>query len=267
MSAPLPSLSDTTVVVTGALGLLGRHLCRRFADAGATVVVSDLDGAACRGFASELPRSLPMAMDVTDASSIDDLAREVERTVGPIGILVNNAALNDRVEDDDPMAQMTFDRFPRERFSRTLEVNVTGVFLACQRIGSAMARRGRGSIVNIASTYGVVAPDPALYREDDGTTTFHKAAAYPASKAAVIALSRFLAAHWGAQGVRVNALSPGGIENGQPRPFIERYARRTPLGRMASADEIARAAVFLASDAASYVTGTNLLVDGGWTCW
>jgi NAD(P)-dependent dehydrogenase (short-subunit alcohol dehydrogenase family) len=185
-----------------------------------------------------------------------------------IDVLVNNAAIDDKLIEAGPgEVGGRFEDYPLEQFRRILDVNVAGVFACCKQLGSVMAERGRGSIINVASTYGVVAPNQDLYVGPDGRQRFFKSAAYPASKGAVLQLTRFLAAYWGRRGVRVNALSPGGVEAGQDAHFRQRYAERTPLGRMARASDYAGALVFLASEASAYMTGANLIVDGGFTIW
>ena len=270
------SLAGRVAVVTGAAGLLGRRHCAALAAAGAHVVATDLSAGAAAAVASSLFRpdadsdvdALGWACDITKPESVTGLRDVVLKRFGRLDVLVNNAALNEKVES--PLAAgevLRFENFPLDLWKSSLDVNVTGTFLCCQILGGEMARRGTGTIVNIASTYAMVAPDQSLYRQPDGTQTFFKSAAYPTTKGAVLALTRFLAAYWGRAGVRVNALSPGGVENGQDAGFIARYAERTPLGRMADASDYEGALVFLASDASSYMTGANLVVDGGWTAW
>jgi NAD(P)-dependent dehydrogenase (short-subunit alcohol dehydrogenase family) len=267
------SLRGRTAVVTGAVGLLGREHCQALGEAGAAVVITDLDEAACSAFARELAaRDIPalaVPADITDARSLEGLRDAAIARFGAIDVLVNNAAIDDKVVPGEPAAVegSRFENYPLDRWRRSIDVNVTGTFLACQVLGSEMARRGRGSVINVASTYGVVAPDQGLYQGPDGAQRFFKSAAYPTSKGAVLALSRYLATYWAKAGVRVNSLSPGGVEAGQDEHFVASYARRTPLGRMADKSEYRGAVVFLASDASSYMTGANLVVDGGWTTW
>jgi NAD(P)-dependent dehydrogenase (short-subunit alcohol dehydrogenase family) len=265
------SLRERTAVVTGAVGLLGREHCLALAEAGASVVVTDLDAAACEAFARELQardvRALGVAADITDRQSLEQLRDAALERFGAIDVLVNNAAIDDKVVVGAGIEGSRFENYPLERWRRSLDVNVTGTFLCCQVLGGEMARRGRGSIVNVASTYGVVAPDQGLYQGPDGAQRFFKSAAYPTGKGAVIAFTRYLATYWAKAGVRVNALSPGGVEAGQDAHFVQSYGRRTPLGRMADKSEYRGAIVFLASDASSYMTGFNLVVDGGWTAW
>lgn len=266
-------LEGSVAVVTGACGLLGRQHVRALRRAGAHVVAVDLDQGACRQLAGGLAREQPgpgrllgVAADVTRPDTLHRLRELVLDELDRIDVLVNNAAIDDKFESPAAGAELSaFERYPLQLFQRSLEVNVTGTFLPCQVLGSLMAERGRGSIVNIASTYGLVAPDQSIYRRPDGSQPFHKSAAYPAAKGAILSFTRFLAAYWGHRGVRVNSISPGGVENGQEAYFIQNYGARTPLGRMARPEELQGALVFLASDASSYVTGANLVVDGGWT--
>jgi NAD(P)-dependent dehydrogenase (short-subunit alcohol dehydrogenase family) len=263
------SLKNKIAVVTGALGLLGKQHCFALSEVGANVIVCDLDDKACRSFAASLPESgLGIASDITDINSVRELRNKVLLEFGKIDILVNNAAINDMFENPAMAAELSmFENFPLESFQKSLDVNVTGTFICSQVLGTEMAKVGKGSIINIASTYGVVAPDQSIYKDEQGNQKFFKSASYPVTKGAVISFTKFLAAYWGSKGVRVNALSPGGVENKQDSYFINNYSHKTPLGRMAHPEDYKGALVFLASDASSYMTGANLIVDGGWTAW
>jgi NAD(P)-dependent dehydrogenase (short-subunit alcohol dehydrogenase family) len=270
MTAATFSLQGKVAVVTGAAGLLGRQHVRALASAGALVVGLDRDETALAELAglANGGEVRPYLGDVTDPGSMASLRAVIYQELGRLDILVNNAALDDKVgAPAQNGAEAGLEHYPLDQWRRMLDTNVTGVFLPCQVLGSAMADARSGSIINIASTYGLVAPDPSLYLRADGSRPFLKSPAYPTSKGAVIALTRYLAAYWGDRGVRVNALAPGGVANGQDPFFIENYSRRTPLGRMAAPNEYQGALLFLASDASSYTTGATLVVDGGFTAW
>lgn len=260
-------LTNKTAIVTGALGLLGKEHCRALAEAGANVVVADVNEAASIAFATELGKNhLGVGVDVTSETSLKTALHKILAHFGTIDVLVNNAAINDMFENPAMAKELSaFENYPVEAFRKSLEVNVTGVFLCSQVFGTVMAQQGSGSIINIASTYGMVGPDQSIYRNQAGEQTFYKSAAYPATKGAVINFTRFLAAYWGKNGVRVNTLSPGGVENSQDSFFIQNYSAKTLLNRMAQPNDYRGAIVFLASDASAYMTGANLVVDGGWT--
>jgi NAD(P)-dependent dehydrogenase (short-subunit alcohol dehydrogenase family) len=263
------SLKGKVVLVTGALGLLGSEFCKAFSEADASVVVTDLNDDKCSKYASQLGENhLGIGADITKKFDVEKLIKEVINHYGRVDVLVNNAAINDKYEEPNSAAELSrFENYPLELWQRSLEVNITGTFLTCQVVGSRMAEQGRGSIINIASTYGVTAPDQSLYKDPDGIQKFYKTAAYPVTKGAVISFTKFLAAYWGNRGVRVNSLSPGGVQNNQDKFFIDSYSARTPLGRMASVNDYNGALLFLAGDASAYMTGHNLIVDGGWTIW
>lgn len=262
-------LEGKVALVTGATGLLGREHCRALREAGARVVVADMNETACAAFAAELGGdAFPCAFDVTDKNSVLAARDLVLARAGRIDVLVNNAAVNDQFEKPELAGELSkLENYPVAQWRRMIDVNVTGAFLCAQVFGESMAIAGRGSIINIASTYGVVAPNQSLYRDEAGRQSFYKSPAYSVSKGAVISLTTFLASYWGEKGVRVNTLSPGGVENRQEEFFVKNYSERTPLKRMAQPTDYHGAIVFLASDAAGYVTGANLIVDGGFTIW
>jgi len=251
MAPPSQSpLAGAVAVVTGASGRLGPVWIAALAAAGATVVGLDLQEA-----------DGVLAADVTDRPALDVALRRIEAEHGTPTVLVNNAGID---QPPDPAAGGAE---TLEAFRRTVDVNLAGTFNAIQAFGPAMVDAGRGSIVNLGSLYATVAPEPRFYDHLPGDPPFLKPAAYGASKAGVLNLTRYFARLWGPHGVRVNAISPGGVWRQQPEQFHDRYRARTPLGRMATEEDLKGAAAYLASDLSSYVTGHNLVVDGGWTTW
>lgn len=268
------SLKGKVAIVTGSLGLIGKNHCHALLEAGADVTVTDIDGKQCEAFAAELSENFPSSKvygfgaDITSPVEVEKLRDFALLKLGSIDILVNNAAINDKFEDPAALfEQSKFENYPLDLWNKSISVNVTGMFLCSQIIGKVMADNGKGSIINVASTYGIVAPNQDLYIDAHGVQKFYKTPAYPVTKGAVIAFTKFLAAYWGAKGVRVNTLTPGGVENNQDEFFISEYSRRTPLKRMAQPTDYIGALVYLASDASSYMTGANLVVDGGFTIW
>jgi len=269
MSSELFSLKNKVAIVTGALGLIGKNHCAALSDAGANVMVADIDEKECKKFAESLStKSIGVGCDITNPESVKKLKNMILKDLGKIDILVNNAAINDMFENPAAATEHSmFENYPLELWQKSLDVNVTGTFLCSQILGTEMAKAGKGSIINIASTYGIVAPNQSIYKKEDGTQNFYKSASYPVTKGAIISFTKFLAAYWGNKGVRVNTLSPGGVENGQEKYFINNYSQLTPLGRLAKPTDYKGALIFLASDASSYMTGANLVIDGGWTAW
>jgi NAD(P)-dependent dehydrogenase (short-subunit alcohol dehydrogenase family) len=253
MTDPLFDLSGRVAVVTGGLGQLGSVYVDGLRERGMTVAVWDVD--------ADEP------VDVTDRASIEAATERLVAESGVPHLLVNNAAID--TPPDAPAEEVgPFETYPEASFDRVMDVNVKGTLLCCQVVGAAMAGEGRGSIVNISSIYGLLSPQQGVYefRRQAGET-FVKPVAYSVSKSAVLNLTRYLATYWAKQGVRVNTLTLAGIASEQPAEFVEAYTARVPLGRMARAEEALGAIVFLASDASSYMTGANLVVDGGWTAW
>jgi NAD(P)-dependent dehydrogenase (short-subunit alcohol dehydrogenase family) len=254
MTDDLFSLRDRIAVVTGGAGQLGREIVRGLEERGARVAVFDT--------AAERFR-----VDVTERDMLESATAEVVREWGTPHVLVNAAAL-DSPPDAPPEEVGPVESYPEASFDRVMDVNVKGTFLACQVIGSRMAQEGRGSIVNVSSIYGMLSPVQELYDfRRQGGEEFYKPIAYSVSKSAVYNLTRYLATYWAKSGVRVNTLTLAGVANEQPQEFVDAYSARMPLGRMADVREVVGPVVFLASDASSYVTGANVVADGGWSAW
>jgi len=264
-------LADDIAVVTGALGNLGPIWIEALLEAGASVFALDLAGSTASGPFAELQsrfnetRLQLGGADVRDRQSLEAACKDCIAAFGVPTILVNNAGI------DRPPAKSSrgyrLEEIPLEENRAIFEVNTLGLFQVTQVFGARMAEAGRGSIINIGSLYASVSPDERFYDHIPGDPPFLKPPAYGASKAAVVNLTRYLATLWASRGVRVNALSPGGVLGGQDDEFKRKFCNRVPLGRMATAEDLHGPLLFLASQASAYVTGTELVVDGGFTAW
>ncbi|MBJ6359978.1 SDR family NAD(P)-dependent oxidoreductase [Paenibacillus sp. GCM10012307] len=264
-------LSGKTAIVTGGLGILGRRFGAALAAHGAQVAIADLDEDEADGFARELeqnygPVCIGVGCDVSDPDSVARMTDKVAEELGGIDILLNNAASK---SDDLEQFFSPFETYSLAQWKKVMSVNVDGMFLAAQAVGNRMLKQNRGgSMIQMSSIYGLLGPDERIYEGSRYLgTAINTPAVYSASKAAVVGLTNHLAARWAPFGIRVNTLTPGGVESGQNSQFVERYSARVPLGRMGQPDELAGAAIYLASDASSYVTGHNLYVDGGLHAW
>jgi NAD(P)-dependent dehydrogenase (short-subunit alcohol dehydrogenase family) len=266
---PLFSVEDRVIVITGGVGMLGRQFVGALLARGAKVAVFDAaDAGEARSRFGEPSADATLRfiqVDVADRASVEAAFEQVQEVWGTPHGLINAAAID---APPDSAATGPFETYPIDLWDRIMAVNVRGVMVCCQVIGGAMAQAGRGAIVNVASIYGLVSPDQSLYdyRRARGEV-FYKPVAYAASKSALYNLTRYLATYWSRNGVRVNTLTPGGVFADQENAFLEAYNRRVPMGRMARRDELDGAIVFLLSDASSYMTGANLVIDGGWTAW
>jgi NAD(P)-dependent dehydrogenase (short-subunit alcohol dehydrogenase family) len=266
-------LSGDVVAITGGAGLLGEQHAHAVAGAGGIPVLLDLDDAAAERKAGEVAAAhgvdaSGLRCDVTSRDSVEAALAAVLERHGRLDALVNNAARNPKVESGTGEWSRLED-FPIEEWDADVAVGLTGAFICSQVFGGELARRGRGAIVNVASDLAVIGPDQRLYRRDDLPDDRQpvKPVTYSVVKSALVGLTRWLATYWADAGVRVNAISPGGVYTGQPDEFVARLTQLIPMGRMAQPDEYLGAIVFLCSDASAYMTGQNLIVDGGRTAW
>jgi NAD(P)-dependent dehydrogenase (short-subunit alcohol dehydrogenase family) len=269
-SGELFSLANKVVVVTGGAGLLGQVFCQALVDVGAHVAIVDLNLESAETVAkrinkSEAQKVVAFGSDITSPESVTQMVANVVKQLGRIDVLVNNAAskgssLNAFFE--------SFEDYSLKTWREVMSVNIDGLFLVAQAVGKQMKKQGGGSIIQTSSIYGVVAPDQRIYEGSEyNGRPINTPAVYSASKSAVNGLTNYLATYWASSKIRVNSLTPGGIASGQNSEFNKRYSNRVPLGRMGEATELVGALIYLASDASSYVTGQNLIVDGGLSAW
>lgn len=288
-------LSGSVALVTGGAGLLGREFSKTLFEAGANVAIADIDEEAIHAAAASLtnldlddsspqigdhPHAAGFHVDISSQHSVQHMMTSILEEFHRLDILVNNAALDPKfstrsdteikTEVDESSAHeplyLTFEDYPLELWQRALDVNLTGIFLCCQAAARQMVQQGNGVIINICSIYGLVGPDQRIYQRS-GENAKYKPAYYSVTKAGVLGLTNYLAAYYAGKNIRVNALTPGGIYQDHDEEFLQAYSSRTILGRMAEKNEMNGALLFLASDASAYMTGSNLVVDGGWTAW
>ncbi|HUI89701.1 MAG TPA: SDR family oxidoreductase [Anaerolineales bacterium] len=267
-------LKDRVAVVTGGAGLLGAEFCRTLAEAGACVAAVDLNGGAAQKIADTLTkdgyRVKGFGTDITRPDSIKQFVASVLSDFGRLDILVNSAALDPKFDPEAAskgIAPGSFEDYPLADWNAALNVNLTGMFLITQACVKPMIQQGKkGSIINICSHYGLNGPDQRIYIKDGGRVAF-KPVYYTVTKGGVLGFTKYLAAYYANTEIRVNALTPGGVYNNHEEYFVKNYSAKTILGRMANKDEMNGALLFLASEASSYMTGNNVVVDGGWTTW
>lgn len=268
-------LTGRVAVVTGGIGLLGKEFCRTLAEAGAYVVIVDINAEACSLLEAELNSSgykaFSVASDITNPDSVNNMVNQVIAKYGRLDVLVNSAALDPKFDPDafaKGISPGKFEEYPLEQWNAAINVNLTGTFLVTQACVKPMLANGKkGSIINICSTYGLNGPDQRIYRKEDGSQSAFKPVYYTVSKAGIVGFTKYLAAYYMETEIRVNMLTPGGVFNNHNETFVKNYSAKTIIGRMAHLDEMNGALLFLASDASSYMTGNNVVVDGGWTAW
>jgi NAD(P)-dependent dehydrogenase (short-subunit alcohol dehydrogenase family) len=255
MQSNLFDLTGKVAIITGGAGLLGQQHAQAISDAGGTPIIVDIDGDAARRVAKGIERGVWFACDVTNMGQVEQLCEFASITFGRIDILINNAARDSKTGDIANVDQMMKD------WENDIAIGLTGAKYCSGIIGGYMARNGGGVIINIGSDYANIAPNPAHYAPRV------KPASYSVVKHGLLGLTKYLAAYWGRAGVRVNMLSPGGVENGQPAEFVKTIAAQNPMGRMAEASEYRGAIQFLCSNASNFMTGHNLVMDGGRSIW
>ncbi|WP_320172589.1 SDR family oxidoreductase [Maridesulfovibrio sp.] len=262
-------VTDKVVAIAGATGILGAVFCKALAQAGAIVAVGGRNCEKTGKLVAEIDEQYPgrakaFNLDVSSEDSVKSWGKDLYEEFGKVDALINNAAFKSK------KYFASLEEYDLADWQAVVDVNMTAIFLTVREIGSRMARDGKGTIINISSIYGIAGPDQRIYEgswyEDVGGA-INTPLVYSATKGAVVSMTKYLATYWGDKGVRTNTVTPGGVSSGQNEEFMKNYGNRVPLGRMAESHEIVGAIMYLVSDASSYVNGTNLVVDGGWTAW
>jgi NAD(P)-dependent dehydrogenase (short-subunit alcohol dehydrogenase family) len=260
-------LKDKIIVITGGLGLLGKSLAESLVKDNATVILLDIKNKKSlfevNDYQKIKDKLYYFKCDVSNYSQVKQISKLIMKKFSKINVLINNAAVNDTFENRKSSNSGSFENYSIKEWNKSISGNLNSLFFCSQIFGKEMIRNKKSSIINISSIYGIVGPDQKIYKNNK--KFFYKNPAYPTSKGAVISFTRYLASYWGKKGMRVNSLSPGGIQNGQEKNFIKKYSDKTLLGRMAKTNEIVEVIKFLCSDKSSYITGSNIVVDGGWT--
>lgn len=270
------NLKGRVVIITGGTGMLGSEYAKALASAGASIVLVDLDADVCEKKAGELEnkfknRMMGIKADITKKEEVKAMMEKVEQEFGRVDVLINNAAFNCPASDKINCFA-SFEDYPLSLWKKSIDVNLTGAFFCTQEaIRLMLKKRIEGNIINICSTYGVVAPDQSIYASitcpEDSSKKFVKPADYSTTKSAILNFTRYIAAAFGKKGIRANTMTLGGVFDNQDETFVKEYSKKTPLGRMANKTDYNGAILFLSSDASKYMTGANLIIDGGWTCW
>ena len=271
MISKLFDLEGRNIVITGSSGLLGSQYANTLSSAGANIILLDIDTTKNEKLKSALVKKYKnkisaYTLDISNQTEVNKTSKKIMKDFKKIDGLINNAAYTSKgAKEKSDNAFGAFENFPIDIWQKSLDINLSGVFFCSQAFGKIMAKQGKGVIVNIASTYGLVGADQRIY----GKSGLNLPISYAATKGAIVNFTRYLAAYWHGKNIRVNTLSPGGVmdKTYQEKSFIKKYSEKTILGRMANKDEYNGAMLFLISDASSYMTGANLVVDGGWTSW
>jgi len=257
-------LNGKVIILIGAAGVLGSRYAEALCQAGASIVLSDKNYKKCKQLEKNLNKkySNPLAsikVDVTNQKSVQDMVKKTLKKFSKIDVLINNAIFPEGKKE----RSYPFEKFPLSLWNKIISVNTTGLLLCCQEVGKIMAKQKTGNIINVGSVYGLVAPDQRIYGKSGVNSTI----AYVTTKSAILNFTRYLASYWQNKGIRVNTLTLGGVKMDQSSDFVKSYSYKTMVGRMAQKDEYVGALLFLASDASKYMTGSNLVIDGGWTAW